>query len=139
MGQKVKRELLSPSGGRADNGWNTSTGEDLGKGQMLDENGETEHLKLLRSRLEELQGEELRNCVVERGWEETAEYAIGKARDGAPIDTEEFRAEKEKVKKEIEIEETAINGGEIEKSEKSETVEKLMDGSGESESEAVLE
>lgn len=101
MGQKVKRELLSPSGGRADNGWNTSTGEDLGKGQPLDENGETEHLKLLRSRLEELQGEELRNCVVERGWEETAEYAIGKARDGGEIDTEEFRAEKEKVKSEI--------------------------------------
>lgn len=108
MGQKVKRELLSPSGGRADNGWNTSTGEDLGAGPALDENGETEHLKLLRSKLEELQGEELRNCVVERGWEETAEYAIGRARDGGEIDTEGFRGEKEKIKKEIGESEKAI-------------------------------
>lgn len=96
MGQKVKRELLSPAGGRADNGWNTAS-EDLGEGQVLDENGETEHLQLLRRKLEELQGEDLRNCVVERGWERTAEYAIGKARSGGEIDTKEFRAEKEKI------------------------------------------
>ncbi|TID18512.1 RNI-like protein [Venturia nashicola] len=108
MGQKVKRELLSPSGGRADNGWNTSTGEDLGAGQALDENGETEHLKLLRSKLEELQGEELRNCVVERGWEKTAEYAIGKAREGGEIDPEGFRAEKDKVGNGIEKTEKAM-------------------------------
>ncbi|QDS76189.1 hypothetical protein FKW77_008157 [Venturia effusa] len=111
MGQKVKRELLSPSGGRADNGWNSSAGEDLGAQQPLDENGETEHLKLLRSKLEELQGEELRNCVVERGWEETAQYAIGKAREGGNIDTEEFRFEREKVKNEIERRQEALMNG----------------------------
>lgn len=97
MGQKVKRELLSPAGGRADNGWNTAD-EDLDEGHTLDENGETEHLKYLRSKLEGLQGEELRNCVVEQGWEKTAEYAIGRARSGGEIDAEEFRLEKEKSK-----------------------------------------
>ncbi|KAE9986642.1 hypothetical protein EG327_004234 [Venturia inaequalis] len=126
MGQKVKRELLSPSGGRADNGWKTSTGQDLSAGQTLDENGESEHLKLLRSRLEELQGEELRSCVVERGWEETAEYAIGKARDGGEIDTEGFRGEQEKIKKEIRESEKAMDGGEVKKTE---TAEKSVDGS----------
>lgn len=131
MGQKVKRELLSPSGGRADNGWNSSSGgEHLGTVHTLDENGETEHLKLLRSKLDALQGEELRNRVVEEGWEETAKYAIGKARSGGQqIDSDVFRAEKEKVRSEIERTERMLMGaGELE-TEKSETAKKLMNGS----------
>jgi len=62
----------------------------------------------LRSKLEELQGEELRNCVVEKGWERTADYAIGKARSGGEINTEEFRGEKSETAKKLLPDESAV-------------------------------
>jgi hypothetical protein len=107
MGQKVKRELLSPTGGRAENGWSTDVdGEWRAEG---DAHGETEHLKLLRSKLEELQGEELRSCVVESGWERTADYAIGKARSGEKIDADDLTGEKsEAAKKLLPTDESAV-------------------------------
>jgi hypothetical protein len=67
MGQKVKRELLSPAGLEDE------------QGIVIEEAHEPDHLKLLRAKLSTITADELRDSVITDGWESTAQNAIDKA------------------------------------------------------------
>jgi hypothetical protein len=86
MGQKVKREVLSPQNG--------AVGVD---GDPL---LEPEHLQVLRAKLDALKAEELRDSVITEGWEKTAEHVVDKRNllRGLERDNpEEFKRLKEKL------------------------------------------